>query len=226
MWTRPRPTLTWISTLSLEKLGLADLLRFAPDLPLRHDLTGQVQLSGRAGDLHATGQLKTAGATLDVRATADLSQQPPRYQGTLGLAQVELSRLLADERLGNVRALIHGSLRGRGVGTAVSALEAEADLQVKGVRIADVELGSVSVQARLADQTATLDGELTGALGHASWQGRLALAETPAYSLSFAAEQLNPAAGWIRHARRRSQAARQAGRHRPWAVEHGRPWQS
>ena len=179
--------------LSLEKLGLADLLRFAPDLPLRHDLTGQVQLSGRPNDLHATGQLKTAGATLDVQATADLSQQPPRYQGTLGLAQVELSRLLADDRLGDVRALIHGSLRGRGVGTAVSALEAEADLRVEGVRIADVELGSVSVQARLADQTATLDGELTGALGHASWQGRLALAETPAYSLSFAADQLNPA---------------------------------
>lgn len=180
--------------LSLEKLGPADLLRFAPDLPLRHDLTGQVQLSGRAGDLHATGQLKTAGATLDVQATADLGQQPPRYQGTLGLAQVELSRLLADERLGDVRALIHGSLRGRGVGTAVSALEAEADLRVEGLRLADVELGSVSVQARLADRTATLNGELTGALGHASWQGRLALAETPAYSLSFTADQLNPAA--------------------------------
>ena len=180
--------------LSLEKLGLADMLRFAPDLPLRHDLTGQVQLSGRPNELHATGQLKTAGATLDVQATADLSQQPPRYQATLGLAQVELSRLLADDRLGDVRALIHGSLRGRGVGTAVSALEAEADLRVEGLQIADVELGSVSVQARLADETATLDGELTGALGHASWQGRLALAETPAYSLSFTAERLDPAA--------------------------------
>ena len=179
--------------LSLEKLGLADMLRFAPALQLRHDLTGQVQLSGRPNDLHATGQLKTAGARLDVQATADLSQQPPRYQGTLGLAQVELSRLLGDERLGDVRALIHGSLHGRGVGTAVSALEAEADLRIEGLQIAAVELGSVSVQARLADQTATLDGELTGALGHASWQGRLTLAETPAYSLSFTADQLNPA---------------------------------
>ena len=179
--------------LGLEKLGLADLLRFAPDLPLRHDLTGQLRLSGRPSDLHTTGQLKTAGATLDVQATADLSRQPPRYQGTLRLAQVELSRLLGDDRTGDVRALIHGRLRGRGVGTAVPALEAEADLRVEGLQIAAVELGSVSVQARLADETATLDGELTGALGHATWQGRLALAETPAYSLSFAADQLDPA---------------------------------
>ena len=190
----PQTDLGLDMTLSLEKLGLADLLRFAPGLPLRHDLTGQVQLSGRLNDLHAAGQLKAAGATLEVQATADLSQQPPRYQATLGLAQVELSRLLADDRLGDVRALIHGSLHGRGVGTAVSALEAEADLRVEGLRLADVELGSVSVQAKLVNEAATLDGELTGALGHASWQGRLTLAETPAYSLSFAAEQLDPAA--------------------------------
>ena len=190
----PQADLDLDMTLSLEKLGRVDLLRLAPDLPLRHDLTGQARLSGRPNALHATGQLKAAGATLDVQATADLSRQPPHYQATLGLAQVELSRLLGDDRLGDVRALIHGSLRGRGVGTAVSALEAEADLRVEGLRLAAVELGSVSVQARLADQTATLDGELTGALGHASWQGRLSLAETPAYSLSFAADRLDPAA--------------------------------
>ena len=180
--------------LSLEKLGLADVLRFAPGLPLTHDLSGQVRLSGRPSELHATGQLKTAGATVDVQATADLSQQPPRYQGTLRLAQVDPARLLADDRLGDVQALIHGSLRGRGVGTAVSALEVEADLRVERLRLAEAELGSIAVQARLANQTATLDGELSGALGHASWQGRLALAETPAYSLSFAADQLDPAA--------------------------------
>ncbi len=182
--------------LSLEKIGLADVLQLAPGLPLKHDMAGRVQLTGRPGDLHATLHLTTAGATLDGQVKADLSQQPPRYQGTLRLAEVDLSRLLdtADETLGGVRGLIHGSLRGRGVGTAVSTLEAETDLRVKGLRLADVELGSVSVQARLADETATLSGELTGALGHATWQGRLTLAETPEYSLSFAADRLAPAA--------------------------------
>ena len=182
--------------LSLEKIGLVDILRFAPGLPLKHDLTGQAQLTGRPSDLHATIQLRAAGATIDVQAKADLSQQPPSYQGTLRLAHVDLTRLLdnVDDTLGDVRGLIHGSLRGRGVGMAVSALEAEADLRVEGLRLADVELGTVSVQARLADETATLNGELTGAVGHATWQGQLALAETPAYSLSFAADQLALAA--------------------------------
>lgn len=178
--------------LSLEKIGLADVLQFVPGLPLKHDIAGRVQLTGRPGDLQATLHLKTAGATLDAQAEADLSQQPPRYQGTLRLAHVDLTRLLdtADETLGGVRGLIHGSLRGRGVGTAVSALEAETDLRGERLQLAGVELGTVSVQARLANGTAMLSGELTGGLGHATWQGRLALAETPEYSLSFAADRL------------------------------------
>ena len=171
----------------------------APGLPLKHDMAGQcaAQQADRA-ICTRLWHLTTAGATLDGQVKADLSQQPPRYQANArGWREVDLSRLLGhgrrDARRGpradTRQPAWPGGRHGR-----VYALEAETDLRVKGLRLADVELGSVSVQARLADETATLDGELTGALGHASWQGRLSLAETPAYSLSFAIDRLDPAA--------------------------------
>ncbi len=176
--------------LLLEKIGATDMLWLAPGLPLKHEITGRARFTGRPDDLHASLQLKTAEATVDVQARTDLSRRQPSYQGTVTLAHLDLAQVFDDERVSRVRARIHGTLRGRGVGASVSALETQADLRLERLRLADVELGAVSVQARLADQTVIVNGDLAGAAGQVSWQGSVALTNPPKYALTFTAKPL------------------------------------
>jgi autotransporter translocation and assembly factor TamB len=178
--------------LTIEKLALADILQLAPEVPLKHDIAGQIQVTGPLSDLHTTATLKTADATIQAEAQANLNQADQAYQtyqATVSVTQLDIPQLIRD--VGDVQAVVDGTLQARGVGASFPSLEATADLAISGLQVADMRLGTASVQGSVADETAKLSGELTGSVGHATWQGTLALPEPPRYDLSFAADHLS-----------------------------------
>ena len=178
--------------LTLEKLALVDILQLAPDVPLKHDIAGHIRVTGSLGDLHTTALIKTADATIQVKAQANLNQDAQAYQtyqATVSLTQLDIPQLIRD--VGDVRAVVDGTLQARGVGASFPSLEATTDLAISGLQVADMQLGTVSVQGSIAHEMATLSGELTGSVGHATWQATLALPEPPRYDLSFAADHLS-----------------------------------
>ena len=178
--------------LVIEKLAVVDILKLAPEVPLKHDIAGHIQVTGPLGDLHTTALIKTADATIEAKAQANLNQDDQAYQtyqATVSLTQLDIPQLIRN--VGDVRAVVDGTLQVHGVGASFSSLEATADLAINGLQVADMRLGTVAVQASIADETAKVSGELTGSVGHATWQGKLALPEPPRYELSFAADHLS-----------------------------------
>ena len=178
--------------LAIEKLAIVDILQLAPEVPLKHDIAGHIQVTGPMSDLHTTALIKTADATIEAKAQANLNQDDQAYQtyqATISLAQLDIPQLIRD--IGNVQAVVDGTLTARGVGASFPSVEATADLAISGLQVANMRLGTAAVQASVANETAQVNGELTGSVGHATWQGQLALPEPPRYDLSFAADHLS-----------------------------------
>lgn len=178
--------------LRLEKLALVDILQLAPEVPLKHDISGSVQVTGPLGDLQTHVVLKTADATIQAKVQANLNQEDhayQTYQATVSLARIDIPQLISN--VGDVRAVVDGTLHAHGVGASFPALAATADLAISGLHVADMRLGTVSVQGSVANETAHMSGELTGSVGHATWQAELGLPEPSRYDLSFAADHLS-----------------------------------
>lgn len=174
--------------LALKKLAVADIVQLVPDAPLKHDISGTVKVTGQLNDLHSALVLNTADATIKADLQADLSQQEPSYQGTLHLQQIALPQLVD---AGDIRAVVNGTVQAQGVGASLPLLNAKTDLTLTGLQVGDLQLGTLALQSSLANEIARVTGELTGALGHATWQGELALPEPPRYSLSLTADRLS-----------------------------------
>ena len=182
-------TLDTDATLTLDKLAVADARQVLPDWPLKEDVSGSLQVNGPLTDMH--GQLSLTAAAASVQATlqADLSQDEPRYDGTLRLAQFDVQKMLTLEE---VAGIVEGTIKAQGVGTEVADLHATADLQVQALRVTGWQLGTGEVNGSLAKQQATLRGKLSGDLGRASWDGTLNLGqEQPAYTLALSVEDFD-----------------------------------
>ena len=174
--------------LALKKLAVADIVQLVPDAPLKHDISGTVEVTGQLSDLHSAFVLNTADATIEADLQADLSQQEPRYQGTVHLHQIALPQLVD---AGDVRVVVNGTVQAQGVGASLPLLDAKTELTLTELQVGDLQLGTLALQGSLANEVARVTGELTGVVGHATWQGQLALPEPPRYSLSLAANRLS-----------------------------------
>ena len=174
--------------LVLKKLAVADIVRLVPDAPLKHDIVGTVHLTGQLSDLHGAVVLNTADATLKANLQADLSQSEPHYQAAVHVHKLALPQLVD---AGDIRVIVNGTLQAQGVGASIPLLDAKADLTLTELHVGDLQLGTLALQGSFAKEIAQVNGELTGAVGHAAWQGQLVLAEPPQYSLSLAADRLS-----------------------------------
>lgn len=174
--------------LALERLAVADIAQLAPDAPLKHDVSGTVHVTGQLSDLHSSVVLNAAEATIQAELQADLSQPQPHYQGTLRLQQIDIPRLV---EAGDIRVIVNGTVQAQGVGASLPLLDATTDLSLTELQVGDLQLGTVALQGSLANELIRLTGELTGAIGHATWQGQLALPEPPRYSLRVSADRLS-----------------------------------
>ena len=78
-----------------------------------------------------------------------------------------------------------------GSGFSLANLAGQGEANIRSTEIAAWNLGDVSLKASLAHSEAKMTGHLKSELGHADWQGQIALRDIPQYELSFSASQLD-----------------------------------
>jgi translocation and assembly module TamB len=181
-------TFETIAKISIDKLAPADVARFVPQWPVKTIVSGAAEIHGPLTALHADFSLSAADGSLSGDFQADLTQDLPVYQGMVRITGVNLARLLERKELGGI---LTGRVEATGKGFALANIKGEAQANVRAAQVAAWNLGDVSITTTLAQSEAKTSGQLKSELGHADWQGQIALKDFPRYELNFSANQLN-----------------------------------
>ncbi|HSE89861.1 MAG TPA: translocation/assembly module TamB domain-containing protein [Candidatus Binatia bacterium] len=181
-------TLETTAKVSIDKLAPADIVHFVPQWPVKANVSGTANLRGPLTALKGDFSLSVADGSLSGNFQADVARDLPMYQGSVKITRVNLLKLLERKELqGVVSALVEVN----GSGFALANLAGQGEANIRSTEIAAWNLGDVSLKASLARSEAKITGHLTSELGHADWQGQIALRDIPQYELSFSASQLN-----------------------------------
>lgn len=172
----------------LEKAAPTDVAKFFPQWPLRKDLHGTLDVRGTPGALRGNLALAAGGGKVTGDFQADLESESPRYAGTFKIAEFPIGNALETAAFDGV---LSGTLEASGSGTSFADLNGKASLNVQSVAVEDWRLGEISLSARLQKSLLEMDGELSGEMGGAVWQGEIALSDKPGYDLVLAVQDLN-----------------------------------
>jgi hypothetical protein len=82
-------------------------------------------------------------------------------------------------------------LKGSGAGVELKDITAEMDARVESSEFSGWNLGDVLLKGKLENRTAALRGEIKSELGHAEWNGQIALEESPRYQIRLTADRLD-----------------------------------
>ncbi|MGH8513655.1 MAG: hypothetical protein ACREV8_06890, partial [Gammaproteobacteria bacterium] len=187
-WVTDLATLKTDARLVINKLAAEEVAKIAPQLPLKEDISGRIDIKGTLADLIIAGSLQAGDAKLTLTARGDLSASPVRYQGQASIEQFDIERLVD---LGEIGGVIRGGITAAGVGDRLPKLTARADLIIDRLRVGEWRLGTTSINARIADAAAKLSGAVRGKLGQARWQGSFLLHEVPSYALELSVRDLD-----------------------------------
>ncbi|MGH2668856.1 MAG: hypothetical protein ACRDH5_07030, partial [bacterium] len=181
-------TLKTDARLVIDKLAAEEMAKIAPQLLLKEDVSGRIDVKGTLADLIIAGSLQAGDAKLTLTAHGDLSASPVRYRGQASIEQFDIRQMVD---LGEIGGLIRGGLTAEGMGARLPKLKARADLIIDGLRVGEWQLGTTSINARIADAAAKLSGAVRGELGQARWKGRFLLHEVPSYALELSVQDLD-----------------------------------
>jgi autotransporter translocation and assembly factor TamB len=173
---------------ALEKLAAADMTRFVPDWPIKHDLSGALDLSGPLDGLKTTIQLAVAGARLNGRLNLNITQKVPLYQGTINVVEADMRKLLQQNKFTGV---VNGEIEVEGRGESTAEIDAIGSLAIRSAEAGGWALGNASLNARLHQNVISLDGKLKGGLGGADWRGQVEIVNLPRYQMEFAVRDLD-----------------------------------
>jgi len=173
---------------ALQKLAAADIGYFFPEWPIKYDLAGHVAVDGPLDALNGNVELAAAGAKLAGKFHADIATDMPRYATKLALNGFDVRRWLDNKNLAGV---VNGTAEASGKGFSLPAVAAKARMQVRGAEVQGWTLGDVSLDARLENSVAAVDGRLKGQLGGANWSGKITLEDKPSYDLMLAVNDLD-----------------------------------
>jgi hypothetical protein len=160
-------TLDTTADLVIEKLATAEIKQLVPTWPLTEDISGTLHINGPLSDLHTqlTVAATDARITGDIRRTSSATHSPTKAQSpSAGSTPRKCQRP-------DVSGVLDGTVKVRGLGTAVAALEGKADLTVRALAVSRWQLGTVTVSGGMAQQRGTITGTLASTLGRATWQG-------------------------------------------------------
>ena len=181
-------TLETTAKVSIDKLAPADIAHFVPQWPVKANVSGAVDLQGPLTALTGDFSLSLAEGSISGNFQTDVSRDSPIYQGSVKIAQVNLAKLLERKEF---RGIASGLVEINGNGFALANISGQGKATVRSTAVAAWDLGDVSLKASLAGSEAKVSGELKSELGHADWQGQIALRDIPQYELSFSASQLD-----------------------------------
>ena len=182
------------ATVNLRKLSAIDINSMLPQANLASDLSGAIQLSGHASDLHSVMAFAAGTANLQAKVGGDLTQSQPAWWIQANLSKVDLRKLLKPQQTAKLPAgEINATVNARGAGTSLADANAGLDGRITGLAIGTLRLGDLSINARIARQVANLKTLLSGPDGRAQINGRIDIAKVPAYNLTLGIEHLRPA---------------------------------
>ena len=170
------------------KLAAADIAHYVPDWPVRKDLAGSVAIEGSLDAVTGNVEVTAAGAKVDGKFRADLTAEMPRYTTRLTLSGFDLRRWLEDPDFSGV---VGGTAEVSGNGFELAAIAAKASLEVRRAAAHGWSLGDVSLDGRLENRVASVDGDLKSPLGGATWSGKIVLDDNPAYEVALAVKNLD-----------------------------------
>lgn len=172
----------------VERLAAADLRQLLPAVPLQQDLSGSVHLTGSLAALQLTATVAAPNGRAIVAGTADLTQTPPSYAGTLEVERFDIDKVL---QVANVSGEVKGhlSFAGATLASGQGKLRAQASaLQVHGKRI-----GALDLTGHVANGRVTLTGEAREKDGRVQWQSQITLSRPLAYEATFTVRNFDAA---------------------------------
>ena len=134
--------------LDLAPLDVGEIGRMLGEEALQGEIRGSVQAEGLADALELDGRFSTGVSEILISGVRKTQGSVPNYQGTVQLAKLDLSELVARDAL---RSDINAELQWRGVGLSQQNLVDELELVIGASRIGDVVIQpsevSVSVES-------------------------------------------------------------------------------
>lgn len=173
-------------TLDLKNLAAVDIATVVPSLRFRQDLTGQIQLTGPLSALQVHAALTAPSGNVTSLVTANLSQTPPDAEGTVQIEHLVLEQMV---QLAGFAGEISGQVKFHGA--TLETLRADVAVYAGGLIVTGKQLGDVNVTAAIEDKRITSFVEVKSDAGYASGQGRVSLAELPAYEATVMVRELN-----------------------------------
>jgi hypothetical protein len=174
--------------ITVERLAPSDVSRFFADWPIRRDVSGVIAVNGPLNALSFDIDLAAAGAKLAANLELEEAGETPRYRGNINLSGFDLARLLGRNDIGGVAS---AALEGGGTSFSLADLDVKGVIRIQSAAVQGWALGEVSIDGRVRESVAQINGNLKGKMGLASWQGEVSLKEKPAYQLSLGVENLD-----------------------------------
>ena len=176
--------------ITVDKLAASDLSTLIKNYPLKTDVSGRVYVKGLANNAHAEAQLISGNTHLDANVQGDLTLEKPTFKGELTLTRLDLGKLALPQP---VAGMLDLSLRAQGEGLDRHVLAAEAQCQVKALRVGQVNLGSMKLEGGTQHGDVRLDGNLVNGPGRLTFAGTLGDVGSPHYDVVVTSEHFNAA---------------------------------
>jgi translocation and assembly module TamB len=177
------------ATLTISALAPGDIAVFAPQWALDQAVTGTLRLSGPANDLRAHLELGAGQARVRGDVRADVAAATPAADGEIAIRDLDLGRAVRGAGAGGIARLeARGSVRGTGLAGA----RGDARVEIRGASYGEWRLGDVDTTASLAGERASVEGELRGESGKASWKAAANLSGDERFEASVAVDHLDP----------------------------------
>ena len=174
--------------IAVERLAPPDISRVFADWPIRRDIVGDIAVTGPLNALSFDIDLAAAGAKLAANLELEAAGQTPRYRGTINLSGFDLPTLLGRS---DIAGVVSATLEGGGMDFSLAGLDAKGVIRMQNAAVGGWALGEFSMDGRVHESLAQIDGNLKSKIGLASWQGEVSLKEKPAYQLSLGVENLD-----------------------------------
>ena len=174
--------------ITVEKLTPHDIGRVFADWPIRQDVVGAIAVNGPLNALSFDIDLAAASAKLAANLELEEAGETPRYRGKIKLGGFDLARLLGRSDIGGV---VSATFEGSGTGFSVAGLDVKGVIRMQNAAVQGWALGDFSMDARVHQSLAQINGNLKSQMGLASWQGEVSLTKKPAYQLSLEVKNLD-----------------------------------
>ena len=157
-------------TVEVERLAASELQMLWQALPLQQDLSGTVHLTGPLSALQLATTLQAPDGRVTTSATADLTNTPPQYQGTLEVERFAIDKVL---HLANLSGEVNGKLSF--AWATLETAQGELHAQASGLLVQGRQVGDVALVGNLAKSQVALTVEAKGENGNAHLQSAVTL---------------------------------------------------